>query len=295
MPGSTLAGSPPSRATASRIAARSAIAGTPVRSCISTRAGMNCSSRWPASCAARLRSAMARMSSAVTSTPSSRRKQVLDAGRAANTAGVRGSPTIESSRKMSYERSPTERRERAPKLSRVTRVEATLRPLRSDHDHGRRHRGRRRRHEARGRRRARRRHARARGSTRPTPLDVDADALFATLAGLVDRLDASRRGRGRRRAAAARWTAAASTSRRSTSPRGAASRCARGSRRTPRLPGVGRQRRQGARARRRLDRRGASARATTSRWSCRPASAAASSSTAGCSTAPTATPATSAT
>ena len=58
MPGSTFAVSPPSRATASRIAARSAIAGTPVRSCISTRAGMNCSSRWPASCAERLRSEM---------------------------------------------------------------------------------------------------------------------------------------------------------------------------------------------------------------------------------------------
>ena len=40
---------PRAPATASRIAARSTIAGTPVKSCMSTRAGMNDSSRWPAS------------------------------------------------------------------------------------------------------------------------------------------------------------------------------------------------------------------------------------------------------
>ena len=39
--GSTRAGSPPARATAARIAARSTTAGTPVRSCMITRAGMN--------------------------------------------------------------------------------------------------------------------------------------------------------------------------------------------------------------------------------------------------------------
>ena len=52
-----------------------------------------------------------------------------------------------------------------------------------------------------------------------------------------------------------------------------------------RRPGVRRQRREGARPRRGVDRRGAWARATTSRWSCRPASAEASSSTGACSTA----------
>ena len=35
--GFTVAGSPPARATALRIAARSTVAGTPVKSCISTR------------------------------------------------------------------------------------------------------------------------------------------------------------------------------------------------------------------------------------------------------------------
>ncbi len=47
MPGSMRRGSPPRSAIASRIAARSTIAGTPVKSCMSTRAGMNCSSRVP--------------------------------------------------------------------------------------------------------------------------------------------------------------------------------------------------------------------------------------------------------
>ena len=60
MPGSIRRGSPPRSAIASRIAARSTIAGTPVKSCMSTRAGMNCSSRVPASVAARERSASAR-------------------------------------------------------------------------------------------------------------------------------------------------------------------------------------------------------------------------------------------
>ena len=41
MCGLTLAGSPPARATAQRTAARSTTAGTPVKSCISTRDGMN--------------------------------------------------------------------------------------------------------------------------------------------------------------------------------------------------------------------------------------------------------------
>ena len=43
--GLILAGSPPIVAIASRIAARSTMAGTPVKSCISTRAGVNAISR----------------------------------------------------------------------------------------------------------------------------------------------------------------------------------------------------------------------------------------------------------
>ena len=78
-------------------------------------------------------------------------------------------------------------------------------------------------------------------------------------------------------------------------PRVAGLPAAGAARRALRSAGVRRQRRQGARARRRLDRRRRRRVATTSRWSCRPASAAASCSTAGCSTATTATPATSAT
>ena len=44
--GFTLFGSPPSRAIPSRIAARSTTAGTPVKSCRSTRAGANEISFW---------------------------------------------------------------------------------------------------------------------------------------------------------------------------------------------------------------------------------------------------------
>src|SRR5215469_13691720 len=64
-------GSPPRRAIASRIAARSTTAGTPVRSCISTRAGWNAISR--SEVLALSQAATALMSSTVTVRPFSKR------------------------------------------------------------------------------------------------------------------------------------------------------------------------------------------------------------------------------
>ena len=69
--GLILAGSPPRARIASRIAARSTTAGTPVKSCISTRAGVKPIS-WLGSAAA-THFAMASTSAAVTDSPSSRR------------------------------------------------------------------------------------------------------------------------------------------------------------------------------------------------------------------------------
>ena len=62
-------GSPPSRTIASRIAARSTTAGTPVKSCMITRAGVNAISWLGVALASHLSSAS--MSSRVTLTPSS--------------------------------------------------------------------------------------------------------------------------------------------------------------------------------------------------------------------------------
>ncbi len=279
MPGSTFSGSPPRRATASRIAARSAMAGTPVRSCIRTRAGMNCSSRLPTSCAARLRSARARMSSAVTSTPSSRRSRFSTQNAQRIRQDVRGRRRSSRAGRCRSESSPTERRDRAPKLSRVTICEATLRLC------GRRHCGRRRRHQARGRRGARRRHpdfpSRARrrrldarrrralrNADRPRRPARCVERSWRSASGCGGPMDAGGEHVSPLNIPAWRDVPAAG-------PPGRAHRAA----------DVRRQRRQGARARRRLDRRGARRARTTSGWSCRPASAAASCSTAGSSTA----------
>ena len=65
------AGSPPRSRIASRIAARSTTAGTPVKSCSRTRAGVNEISRLGSAFATQV--ATASTSSAVTVSPSSRR------------------------------------------------------------------------------------------------------------------------------------------------------------------------------------------------------------------------------
>jgi len=71
--GLILAASPPSFCIAARIAARSTTAGTPVKSCRSTRAGMNAISRLGS--AAGSQPASARMSASFTWRPSSLRSR----------------------------------------------------------------------------------------------------------------------------------------------------------------------------------------------------------------------------
>ena len=66
-------GSPPLSAIASRMAARSTTAGTPVKSCITTRAGVNAISSDGSAFASQLASAS--MSSLLTDTPSSLRSR----------------------------------------------------------------------------------------------------------------------------------------------------------------------------------------------------------------------------
>ena len=109
------AGSPPRVPMASRIAARSTIAGTPVKSCISTLAGENAISR--SSAAAGSQRANASTSSAVTALPSSFRSRF-----SSSTFSENGSPPTSptdpsaSSRKTSNDRSPTSNPALAPKL-----------------------------------------------------------------------------------------------------------------------------------------------------------------------------------
>jgi hypothetical protein len=114
--GLIFAGSPPSSAMASRIAARSTTAGTPVKSCITTRAGVNAIS-WLGSLFASQR-ASASMSAAVTEPlPSVRRRF---SSRTLSENGSRATSKRSWSaarRKISRERPPTSRVERAPKLS----------------------------------------------------------------------------------------------------------------------------------------------------------------------------------
>ncbi len=66
-------GSPPMATMASRMAARSTTAGTPVKSCSRTRAGMKAISRAGIACGSQVASAS--ISSAVTTAPSSRRSR----------------------------------------------------------------------------------------------------------------------------------------------------------------------------------------------------------------------------
>ena len=100
---------------ASRIAARSTIAGTPVKSCISTRAGRKAisvlGSAWGSQPARVL------MSAAVTVVPSSQRRRF--SSRILSEKGSRDTlpPATEAMRKISYSRPTAEIVARAPKLS----------------------------------------------------------------------------------------------------------------------------------------------------------------------------------
>ncbi len=111
--GSILAGSPPSSFTASRMVARSTTTGTPVKSCMTTRAGVN----W-ISCDGSADGSQApseAIVSCVTLAPSSVRSRF-----SSSTLWVNGSfaePSTAAMRKISYEAEPTSRVPRAPKLS----------------------------------------------------------------------------------------------------------------------------------------------------------------------------------
>ena len=107
------AGSEPSSSIASRIAARSTIAGTPVKSCISTRAGWNGISSLGVAAASQ--EAIASTSAAVTESPSSSRSAF-----SSSTLSEYGSRATSNrscsapSRKTSYSRPPTARVPLAP-------------------------------------------------------------------------------------------------------------------------------------------------------------------------------------
>ena len=112
--GSTREGSPPRRATAARIAARSTTAGTPVRSCIITRAGMK------ASCAPSAgagQPASARTSASVTCSVPARRTRF-----SSSTHTVYGQPRRVRDRIEAIDRLP--RAERAARAERVGRIHA---------------------------------------------------------------------------------------------------------------------------------------------------------------------------
>ncbi len=113
--GLILLSSPPNSRIASRIAARSTIAGTPVKSCITTRAGVNAISWLGVAAASQL--ARASMSWARIASPSSLRSRF--SSRIFNENGNRATSKRDcraSSRKISYVRSPTVSVERESKL-----------------------------------------------------------------------------------------------------------------------------------------------------------------------------------
>ena len=110
--GLILAGSPPMSAIASRIVARSTTQGTPVKSCMITRAGVNWISLLGSASASQ--PASARMSSAVMLAPSSVRSRF--SSRIFRLYGSNSDPSTASSRKISYDASPTDRVDLAPKL-----------------------------------------------------------------------------------------------------------------------------------------------------------------------------------
>src|SRR6266536_4088594 len=120
------AGSPPRSRIASRIVARSTTAGTPVKSCITTRAGVNRTSR--SGSAFGSQPASARMSSVLTSAPSSVRSRFSSSTLRLN--GSRSAPSTAANRKISYEVSPTARGVRAAKLSTLAMRPSSHRALR---------------------------------------------------------------------------------------------------------------------------------------------------------------------
>jgi hypothetical protein len=95
--GLIVSGSPPSSTTASRIVARSTMQGTPVKSCMTTRAGVN----WISTLGSAVGSqaAMARTWSAVMLAPSSVRRRF--SARTFRLYGSFSSPSTASSRKIS--------------------------------------------------------------------------------------------------------------------------------------------------------------------------------------------------
>ena len=107
------AGSPPSSATASRIVARSTTQGTPVKSCITTRAGVN----WISSLgsAAGSQEPSARIWASVTLAPSSVRSRF--SSRTLWVNGSRCDPSTASSRWISYDSPPTVSVDLDPRLS----------------------------------------------------------------------------------------------------------------------------------------------------------------------------------
>ncbi|MDH6567192.1 hypothetical protein M2160_002213 [Streptomyces sp. SAI-117] len=116
--GLTFAGSPPSSLTASRMVARSTTQGTPVKSCMITRAGVNWISCDGWAWESQLPSA--RMWSAVMFAPSSVRSRF--SSRTLRLYGRRAEPSTLSSRKISYDSSPTLSVARASKLFADTTV-----------------------------------------------------------------------------------------------------------------------------------------------------------------------------
>ena len=121
--GFTFAGSPPSSVTASRIVARSTTQGTPVKSCMITRAGVNWIS--VSGSAAGSQPASARMCSAVTFAPSSVRSRFSSSTLRLN--GSRSAPSTADSRKISCSAPPAWMVPFAPKLSVLATMAVLLR------------------------------------------------------------------------------------------------------------------------------------------------------------------------
>ena len=97
--GLTCSGRPPRATMPSRMAARSTTQGTPVKSCSSTRAGMNDSSRWPGWRTSQV--ASARMSSAFTKLLSSRRSRFSSRMRSENgSRPTAGNPAASSAGRL---------------------------------------------------------------------------------------------------------------------------------------------------------------------------------------------------